>query len=133
MDLRSNQESLAVGPMNATEEDLPSRITQFKKDINRPILHMMVGLVLCLVSCLALAFFAQRNALLSGAWPYIAYIVWVIAAGSLVFPFRFDRQLKALHRRHKLLCSACGNVVGGRGWKQLLDSRRCRRCGTPVS
>ncbi len=111
--------------MTTTRAELGLRIRAFRKDIGRASAIMLGGMGACFALCVLLFALVEKNTL--PGKPTV-YIVWGLLPLMLALVWHFDRRLRFLHRKHGLLCPACGKLISKRGWDAVIQTGRCARC-----
>jgi hypothetical protein len=111
-----------------TREELATRIEAFKRELprlNAPVVaSTMVGVLIVAASVC----FKRRGS----EFPYpILLAVIVVPVLSLIVWWWF-RKLTLLRQKHGLMCASCGKFIARTGWKRVLQTGRCQRCGVAL-
>ena len=115
--------------MPTTPEDLELRIRSFKRAISK-VNAAWFALMGTLFLPLLLGLYLLRQG--SSTVPRIVPYAWLCVFLMFVSAFVWDRHVKVLQRRHGLLCPNCGRVISRTGWRVVLSTGKCERCGSDL-
>src|SRR5215470_8112558 len=109
-----------------TRDELATKIEAFKRDLprlNAPVVAAtMLGFLVMAVSI----YWKRRGS----EFPYpILLLVVVVAILGLITRW-WLRNLNLLRQKHGLMCPSCSKFIAKTGWKTVLNTGRCERCGS---
>lgn len=109
-------------------EELEFRVEAFKQDLPR-LNSPVVAATMAGVFLVAASVYIKRR---GSEFPHpILLVVIVIPVLSLIV-WWWLRNLNLLRRKHGLLCPSCGKFIAKTGWKTVLQTGRCERCGVTL-
>jgi len=111
-----------------TREELATRIEAFKRDLprlNAPVVaSTMVGVLIVAASVC----FKRRGS----EFPYPMLLVFIVVPVLCLIVWLWFRKLTLLRQKHDLMCASCGKFIAKTGWKTVLQTGRCERCGAAL-
>jgi uncharacterized membrane protein YdbT with pleckstrin-like domain len=111
-----------------TREELAIRIEAFKRDLPQLNALVVAATMMGVLIVVASVYFKRRGS----EFPHpILMVVIVIAVLSLIVWWWF-RKLTLLRQKHGLVCQSCGKFIAKNGWKTVLQTGRCERCGVAL-
>jgi len=111
-----------------SREELATRIEAFKRDLPR-LNAPVVGATMLGVLIMAASIYLKRSGF---EFPYpILLVVFVVPVLCLTVWWWF-RKLTLLRQKHGLMCSSCGKFIAKTGWKTVLQTGHCERCGADL-
>jgi hypothetical protein len=111
-----------------TREELATRIEAFKGDLprlNAPVVAVtMVGVLIVAVT----VYFNSRGS----EFPHPFLLVIIVVPVLALVVWWWFRKLTVLRQKHGLMCPSCGEFITKTGWKMVLQTGRCERCGAAL-
>ena len=109
-------------------EELATRIEAFKRDLPRLNTPVVAATMMGILIVAASVYFKRRGS----EFPYpILLVIIVVPLLSLIVWWWF-RKLTLLRQKHGLMCSSCGKFIAKTGWKTVLQTGHCERCGADL-
>ncbi len=114
--------------MPATREQLEARISAFRGDLRMPGGAVAAATTLCFALCAVAITPAARRTLGLGAW----LLFCVSVAAAVVAVCWWGGRLRALRRRHGLVCANCGKFITKTGFRGTLGTSCCEHCNSAL-
>jgi hypothetical protein len=111
-----------------TREGLTTRIEAFKRDLprlNAPVVAAtMVGVLIVAAS----VYFKRRGS----EFPHQTLLVVIVVPALCLIVWWWFHKLTLLRQKHGLVCLSCGKFIAKTGWKKVLQTGQCERCGAAL-
>ena len=111
-----------------TPEELAARIAAFKRDLPRLNAPVVAATMLGFLIVAASVYKKGRGS----EFPYPMLLVVIVVPVLCLIVWWWFRKLAVLRQKHGLVCPSCGKFIAKTGWKAVVQTGRCERCGVAL-
>ena len=111
-----------------TREELATRVGAFKRDLPRLNAPVVTATMLGVLIMAASIYLKGRGS----EFPYPILLVVIVVSVLWLIAWWWFRKLTLLRQKHGLMCPSCGKFIAKTGWKTVLQTGRCERCGVAL-
>ena len=111
-----------------TREELATRVGAFKRDLLRLNAPVVTAIMLGVLIMAASIYLKGRGS----EFPYPILLVVIVVSVLWLIAWWWFRKLTRLREKHGLMCPSCGKFIAKTGWKTVLQTGRCERCGVAL-
>lgn len=115
-----------IGPMK--REELATKIETFKRDLPRLNAPLVAATMLGFLVVAGGGYLDWHGSHL----PYKVILPIIVVPTLGLIVWGWFGKLTLLRQKHGLMCPACGKFIAKTGWKTVLQTGRCERCGVAL-